>query len=120
MLANMDLVLTAYSENALSEPDQLTWLEQLDNWQIEVEKVGLPCRHLCKMFCFSDFQQALDFVNRVGQLAEAENHHPELRLSWGKVEVLWWTHAVKGLHLNDFIMAARTDLLVKEYFQSAN
>jgi 4a-hydroxytetrahydrobiopterin dehydratase len=56
-----------------------------------------------------DFQQALDFTNKVGQLANQENHHPALLTEWGKVKVDWWTHKIKGLHRNDFIMAAKTD-----------
>ena len=64
-----------------------------------------------KEFSFDDFQQALAFVNRVGELAEAEGHHPVLCLSWGKVKVRLWTHKIGGLHENDFIMAARIDRL---------
>ncbi len=58
---------------------------------------------------FRDFVAALAFVEQVGELAEAENHHPKLVLEWGRVEVRWWTHSIGGLHLNDFIMAARSD-----------
>jgi 4a-hydroxytetrahydrobiopterin dehydratase len=64
-----------------------------------------------KEFSFDDFRQALAFVNRVGELAEAEGHHPDLCLSWGKVKVRLWTHKIGGLHENDFIMAARIDRL---------
>jgi 4a-hydroxytetrahydrobiopterin dehydratase len=64
-----------------------------------------------KEFRFNDFRQALDFVNRVGELAESEGHHPDLLLSWGKVKVILWTHKVKGLHENDFILAAKIDQL---------
>jgi 4a-hydroxytetrahydrobiopterin dehydratase len=64
-----------------------------------------------KEFSFRDFRQALAFVNRVGELAEAEGHHPDLGLSWGKVTVRLWTHKIGGLHENDFILAARIDQL---------
>ncbi|HLV76389.1 MAG TPA: 4a-hydroxytetrahydrobiopterin dehydratase [Marinobacter sp.] len=60
-------------------------------------------------FTFSNFAEALAFANRVGELAEAEKHHPALLVEWGKVTVRWWTHRIEGLHKNDFIMAARTD-----------
>ncbi len=64
---------------------------------------------LAAEYRFPDFAAALAFVGRVGDLAEAENHHPRLVLEWGRVEVRWWTHSIGGLHLNDFIMAARSD-----------
>lgn len=84
------------------------WLAQLPAWQIvTVDAV----QHLSRSFTFNDFQQALTFTNRVGALAEAEQHHPELVTAWGKVRVDWWTHKIKGLHRNDFIMAAKTDRL---------
>ncbi len=64
---------------------------------------------LQKKFQFKDFNQALAFTNQVGSLAEKENHHPSILTEWGKVTVTWWTHKVRGLHQNDFVMAARTD-----------
>ncbi|RUO57844.1 4a-hydroxytetrahydrobiopterin dehydratase [Pseudidiomarina insulisalsae] len=63
-------------------------------------------------FKFKNFKQALAFTNRVGEVAEEEFHHPTLTTEWGKVTVTWWTHAIEGLHKNDFIMAARTDAVV--------
>jgi 4a-hydroxytetrahydrobiopterin dehydratase len=60
-------------------------------------------------FRFKDFAAALEFTNRIGALAEAEDHHPAILTQWGRVTVTWWTHAVSGLHRNDFVMAARTD-----------
>jgi len=64
-------------------------------------------RRLEREFRFRDFAAALAFVNRVGALAEAEDHHPDIRLSWGKVGVVLWTHAAGGLTENDFILAAK-------------
>ena len=66
-----------------------------------------------RVYTFPDFAQALAFSNRVGALAEAEGHHPALLTEWGKVTVTWWTHTIQGLHKNDFILAARTDLLAR-------
>ena len=79
---------------------------QIPDWNMtEVE--GVP--HLVRTYKFSDFKTALEFTNRVGEIAEEEGHHPALLTEWGKVKVSWWTHAISGLHRNDFIMAAKTD-----------
>ena len=88
------------------EQEQL--LQQLDGWQV-VDKKGVP--QLLKVYNYNDFMAALAFTNKVGELAEAEGHHPALLTEWGRVTVRWWTHKIHGLHLNDFIMAAKTDEL---------
>jgi 4a-hydroxytetrahydrobiopterin dehydratase len=64
-----------------------------------------------RVFRFSNFGQALDFTNRVGALAEEEGHHPAILTEWGKVTISLWTHKIRGLHRNDFIMAAKIDAL---------
>jgi len=64
---------------------------------------------LRREFKFKNFRQALEFTNKVGEIAEAERHHPEIITEWGKTTVTWWTHAINGLHKNDFVMAAKTD-----------
>jgi len=61
--------------------------------------------HLIKTFTFADFKTALEFVNKIGKIAEEEGHHPDILLAWGKVEVTLFTHSAKGLTENDFIMA---------------
>lgn len=71
-------------------------------------------KHLEREFQFGDFAEALDFTEKVGALAERENHHPSLLTEWGQVRVTWWTHKIKGLHRNDFIMAAKTDELYSQ------
>jgi 4a-hydroxytetrahydrobiopterin dehydratase len=68
-----------------------------------------------RVFRFPDFKTALAFVNEVGKLAEEEWHHPDIKLGWGKVEVKLTTHSVKGLSENDFIVAAKIDLLEKDH-----
>ncbi len=68
--------------------------------------------HLERNFTFDDFQQALDFVNRVGAVAESEQHHPDIFLSYRKAQVKLWTHAIDGLSENDFIMADKVDELI--------
>ncbi len=70
--------------------------------------------HLEATFTFEDFAGALAFTNEVGALAEAEDHHPEITLTWGKVEIRVWTHTVGGVSPNDFILAARIDHLVRD------
>jgi 4a-hydroxytetrahydrobiopterin dehydratase len=67
--------------------------------------------HLEKEFRFKDFREALDFVNRLGEIAEREGHHPDIFLTWGRVKVTLWTHSVGGLSENDFILAAKADAL---------
>ena len=82
------------------------YLAQLDeNWTVQDEK------RLVRTFKFPDFAKALAFVNRVGELAEAEGHHPDIFLSWGKVRVSLMTHKIGGLWESDFILAAKIDLL---------
>jgi len=68
-----------------------------------------PQGHLEKVYKFRDFTQALEFVNRVGAIAEAEGHHPDLHLSWGKCRAEIWTHKIQGLTESDFYFAAKTD-----------
>ncbi|QHI69632.1 4a-hydroxytetrahydrobiopterin dehydratase [Tichowtungia aerotolerans] len=80
----------------------------IPDWNI-VEQEGM--KRLERVFKFPDFAGALDFTNRVGKLAEENNHHPAILTEWGKVTVQWWTHKIGGLHMNDFIMAAKTDEL---------
>ena len=83
-------------------------LPELPGWEVN-EIMGIP--RLVRVFKFKDFSQALEFTQKVGEIAEAEDHHPALLTEWGKVTVSWWTHKIKGLHKNDFIMAAKTDRL---------
>jgi len=83
---------------------------ELPDWDV-VEWEGM--KRLERVFEFDDFGQALDFTNRVGELAEQEDHHPAILTEWGQTTVTWWTHKIGGLHKNDFVMAAKTDQLVE-------
>ena len=76
------------------------------------EEGGIP--RLERQFRFPDFAQALEFTNALGDLAESEGHHPRLTTEWGRVGVAWWTHKIRNLHRNDFVMAAKTDRLYAE------
>lgn len=76
---------------------------QLSDWKVVDE------HHVTKTYTFPDFKTALDFVNRVGAVAEAEGHHPDITLTWGRVDVKTWTHKSNGLSESDFILAAKVD-----------
>jgi 4a-hydroxytetrahydrobiopterin dehydratase len=91
-----------------TEQDIAELLPQIPDWQI-VEVDGIKQLH--RDFSFKNFVDALAFTNRVGELAEQQSHHPTLITDWGKVTVIWWSHKIKGLHTNDFVMAAKTDQL---------
>jgi 4a-hydroxytetrahydrobiopterin dehydratase len=82
------------------------YLPQLPGWRI-TEADGI--KRLEKSFSCKNFAAALALTNRIAVIAEQENHHPAIVTEWGRVTVSWWTHAIDGLHVNDFIMAARTD-----------
>lgn len=87
----------------LTAKQLIPYAEQLPDWKIVEE------HHLAKSFLFSDFKTGLDFVNRVGAIAEQEGHHPDLGLAWGKVDVQIYTHKIKGLTESDFVLAAKID-----------
>ena len=89
--------------------DEIAELQpQIPEWKL-VERDGIP--QLERVYAFRNFTQALAFTNTVAALAEEEGHHPALLTEWGRVTVTWWTHKISGLHRNDFIMAAKTDML---------
>jgi 4a-hydroxytetrahydrobiopterin dehydratase len=80
---------------------------QVPHWSITKREDGI--KRFESSFKFRNFAVALAFTNKVGKIAEDEGHHPDILTEWGKVTVTWWTHAIKGLRRNDFIMAAKTD-----------
>jgi len=84
---------------------------EIPDWHI-VERDGI--RRLERLFQVPSFADALALTNRVGALAEEQGHHPALLTEWGGVTVTWWTHKIRALHRNDFIMAAKTDALAAE------
>jgi len=92
-------------EPPLGDGEIAALLPQVPGWKV-VEQDGI--KRLELGFAWRNFAQALAFTNRIGALAEAEGHHPALLTEWGRVTVTWWTHKIKGLHRNDFIMAAKT------------
>jgi len=91
----------------LSGTELETFLELLNNdWQ------AIDGHHLEKTYRFNNFQEALDFTNEVGALAESVDHHPEICLTWGKAKITIWTHGIGGLSEADFVFAARADRFV--------
>ena len=83
------------------------FLNQVSEWILEGN-----AKNISKRFEFSDFIKALDFVNKLGSLAEEEGHHPDISFGWGYANITFFTHKIDGLHENDFIMAAKTDALI--------
>jgi len=107
-LREMKIIPIQASSTPLSAAEIKKMSAELANWAvIQVDGEN----RLQRKYHFKDFSQALAFTNQVGGIAEEENHHPSILTEWGLVTVTWWTHKVKGLHQNDFIMAARTDYL---------
>jgi 4a-hydroxytetrahydrobiopterin dehydratase len=109
-LAQMRCVACRRDAPTVTEAEIAEFHPQVSDWEI-VEPDGI--KRLTRAFPFDDFAQALDFTSEVGQLAENEGHHPALLTEWGKTTVTWWTHKIKGLHRNDFVMAAKTDGLYR-------
>lgn len=92
---------------ALTQAEYEPLLSELEDWEV------ISGDRLARDFRFKDFAQALAFVNRVGELAEAEGHHPDVRLAWGRVGIELWTHAIDGLSEADFVLAAKIDRVSK-------
>lgn len=107
-LGEMKCVACRIGEPTVTEAEIAAYHPQVPEWRI-VERDGI--KRVERVFKFENFVQALAFTNRVGEVAEEEGHHPALLTEWGRVTVTWWTHKIKGLHRNDFIMAAKTDAL---------
>ena len=95
--------------DSAAEPDQIrSWITELNDWKIGKSDGN---DRLTKEFKFGNFMNALTFTNKVGEIAEKQDHHPVLVTEWGKVTVTLWTHVIGGLHKNDFILAAKIDKL---------
>jgi len=103
-LASESCVACRPDSAALDLDERRALLEQVPGWALETRD-DMPV--LTRTFLFGDFAGALEYTNAVGGLAEAADHHPEILTEWGRVRVTWWTHAIGGLHRNDFILAAR-------------
>ncbi len=107
-LVEMNCISLRGNVPSATEEEIAEYRKQVPDWEI-VEHDGV--KQLERVFKLKNFVQALAFTNQVGDLAEAEDHHPAILTEWGRVTVTWWTHAAKGVHKNDFIAAAKTDQL---------
>lgn len=105
-LAAGQIVLCKRDTPPLAGAGLAALLAAVPQWRV-VQEQDIP--QLQRTYVFRNFVEALRFTNIVGDLAEQANHHPALQLEWGIVKVSWWTHTIKGLHRNDFILAARCD-----------
>jgi 4a-hydroxytetrahydrobiopterin dehydratase len=92
----------------ISPLEKIELIVELPNWQLVTKE---EVERLQRVYIFKNFLQAMEFTNKVGLLAEAYDHHPEITVKWGEVTVVWWTHSVNGLHKNDFILSSKTDEL---------
>jgi 4a-hydroxytetrahydrobiopterin dehydratase len=111
-LGQMKCVVCRAGEPTLTEAEISMLRPQIPEWQVkEVDGV----KRLERAFKFKNFAQALEFTNKVGAIAEDEDHHPMIVTEYGRVTVNWWTHMIKGLHKNDFIMAAKSDDLFDKF-----
>jgi 4a-hydroxytetrahydrobiopterin dehydratase len=105
-LVSMHCVRVSKDDSTVSDGEVKDYKSQIPDWKI-LEQDG--SRRIQRTYTFEDFEEALEFTNEVGELAEEEDHHPVITTEWGKVTVTFWTHVIGGLHRNDFIMAAKTD-----------
>ena len=108
-LASGKCVACRAGEPTLTDAEIKDLLPQVEGW--EVKEVG-GMKRLEKVFKLKNFAQALELTNKIGAIAEEEDHHPLIVTEYGRVTVNWWTHKIGGLHKNDFIMAAKTDELL--------
>ncbi len=105
-LAQLDVAAVRADSHAVTEPELTEFRQAVPEWNV-VDRGGMPA--LERTYRFKNFEQALAFTNRVGALAEQAGHHPAILTEWGRVTVTWWTHVIRNLHRNDFILAARSD-----------
>jgi len=109
-LSEMRCVACRRDAPTVTEAEIAELQPQVPEWEI-VEQQGI--KKLSRAFRFDDFAKALAFTNALGELAEEEGHHPTLLTEWGRTTVTWWTHKIKGLHRNDFVMAAKAEELYR-------
>ncbi len=109
-LTQLKCVACRGGEPTLTDAQIADFMPQVPDWQVRTVDGE---QRLERIFRFPSFRDALAFTNKVGVIADLEDHHPLIITEWGRVTVQWWTHKIRGLHQNDFIMAAKTDALLK-------
>jgi 4a-hydroxytetrahydrobiopterin dehydratase len=110
-LKNMQCVACRADAPKLTEAELEELRPQIPDWTL-IGRDGVP--QLQRTFKLPNFARALELTDRVGALAEEQGHHPSILTEWGRVTVTWWTHKIRGLHQNDVVMAAKTDVLASE------
>ena len=110
-LSQLKCVACRGGDPALTESEIAELMPHVLQWQLVTQDNIL---RLQRVFKLKNYAEALEFTNKIAVLAEEEDHHPLIVLEWGRVTIQWWTHVVKGLHKNDFIMAAKTDEIYKQ------
>lgn len=110
-LTSLKCVACRGGEPTLDESEIAELKPEVPDWQV-IQDADI--KKLERTYKLKNFRQALAFTNRVGEIAEEQDHHPLIQTEWGKVKVVWWTHKIRGLHKNDFIMAAKTDELYSQ------
>jgi len=105
-LVQMKCVACRGGEPTLTDAEIVELHPQVPLWPV-IEMDGI--KRIERTFKFKNYIEALAFTNKVGEIAESEGHHPAILTEWGRITVTWWTHKIKGLHWNDFIMGAKTD-----------
>lgn len=95
----------------VSDTEAHELLQHLPEWSL-IDVDGI--KQLQRQYTFKNFVTAMAFANELTEIAEAEGHHPGILVEWGKATVTWWSHSIKGLHRNDFVMAAKTDSLISK------
>lgn len=108
-LSQLKCVACRGGDPRLTEAEIAELHPMVADWEV-IEVDGI--QRIQRIFKLKNFVQALELANKVGEIAEEEDHHPMLVVEWGKLTVQWWTHLVKGLHKNDFIMAAKTNVII--------
>lgn len=107
-LADEKCIRLSKDSSQISDGEIAAFKPEIPDWEI-LQVDGIP--RLRRTFKFDNFVNALKFTNAVGETAEEQGHHPLITLTWGQTTVDWWTHDIGGLHKNDFIMAAKSDVL---------
>jgi 4a-hydroxytetrahydrobiopterin dehydratase len=105
-LAEMKCVPCQGGIPPLPRPQAERYLNETPGWALDKDGIKIS-----RKFTFGDFVKALDFVNKVGALAEEQGHHPDIAFGWGYAEIVFYTHKIQGLHENDFVMAAKVNAL---------
>lgn len=112
-LMNRNAVPTSEGEKPLSDNELRSLLREVPEWKLEYSNTRDLCI-LTRTFSFKSYETVLSFHQKVGLLAEEQQHHPEMVTQYGNVEIRWWTHTVGGVHMNDFVLAAKCDQLYQE------